>query len=145
LALLNSKLSDWYFRLGSTNAHVSHYQLYNLPCPAFVTDVEPSDDTMRERALAALDAGELEMAYDLLSPALANSPFGRAIQAVIVESVRRIIAIEVERGDIARMERSALNPAAQPYQALIDALFFGMAGLTADEVKALEDRYATML
>jgi hypothetical protein len=35
LALLNSKLADWYFRLGSTNAHVSHYQLYNLPCPIF--------------------------------------------------------------------------------------------------------------
>ena len=35
LGLLNSKVSDWYFRLGSTNAHVSHYQLYNLPCPLF--------------------------------------------------------------------------------------------------------------
>ena len=35
LGLLNSKLADWYFRLGSTNAAVSHYQLYNLPVPAF--------------------------------------------------------------------------------------------------------------
>ena len=35
LGLLNSKVSDWYFRLGSTNAHVGHYQLYNLPCPLF--------------------------------------------------------------------------------------------------------------
>lgn len=34
LALLNSKLADWFFRLGSTNASVSHYQLYNLPAPA---------------------------------------------------------------------------------------------------------------
>ena len=31
LALLNSKISDWYFRLISTNAAVSHYQLYALP------------------------------------------------------------------------------------------------------------------
>jgi hypothetical protein len=35
--------------------------------------------------------------------------------------------------------------AAQPYQDLIDQLFFGMAGLTADEVKALEERYTKML
>lgn len=35
LGLLNSKLIDWYFRLGSTNAAVSHYQAYNLPCPRF--------------------------------------------------------------------------------------------------------------
>jgi len=28
---------------------------------------------------------------------------------------------------------------------LIDQLFYGMAGLSADEVKALEDRYARML
>ncbi|MGH7172966.1 MAG: hypothetical protein ACRELG_22010 [Gemmataceae bacterium] len=47
------------------------------------------------------------------------------------------------RGDIARTERSA--PAAQPYQDLIDQLFFGKAGLSEDEVKALEERYAKML
>lgn len=44
-----------------------------------------------------------------------------------------------------RTERSALAPAAQPYQDLIDSLFFGMAGLSADEVKKLEERYAKML
>jgi hypothetical protein len=52
---------------------------------------------------------------------------------------------EADRGDIARTERSALDPAAQPYQDLIDQLFYGMAGLTADEVAALEARYAKML
>src|SRR3989338_955257 len=30
LAVLNSKMSDWFFRLGSTNAAVSHYQIHNL-------------------------------------------------------------------------------------------------------------------
>jgi len=44
-----------------------------------------------------------------------------------------------------RTERSALAAAAQPYQDLIDALFFGMAGLTAEEVTALQGRYAKML
>jgi hypothetical protein len=42
-------------------------------------------------------------------------------------------------------ERSALDPAAQPYQDLIDQLCYGMAGLASDEVKGLEERYARML
>lgn len=41
LALLNSKLIDWYFRLGSTNSKVNEYQFNNLPCPTF-RDKPPS-------------------------------------------------------------------------------------------------------
>lgn len=41
-ALLNSKLAEWYFRLGSTNAMVSEYQLRNLPCPEFNTTESPT-------------------------------------------------------------------------------------------------------
>jgi len=35
-----------------------------------------------------------------------------------------ISAIETERGDIARSERSALAPEAQPYQDFIERLFY---------------------
>src|SRR5439155_26297927 len=35
VGLLNSKLLDWYFRLGSTNSKVNEYQFNNLPCPIF--------------------------------------------------------------------------------------------------------------
>jgi hypothetical protein len=55
------------------------------------------------------------------------------------------MTFEADRGDIARTQRSALATAAQPYQDLIDQLFFGMAGLSAEEIKALEERYAKML
>ena len=55
------------------------------------------------------------------------------------------MALEADRGEIARAERSAFDPAAQPYQDLIDRLFYGLAGLTDDEVKGLEERYARML
>ena len=48
LGLLNSKLGDWYFRLGSTNAAVSHYQLYNLPCPFFAPKVGPKEAMTQE-------------------------------------------------------------------------------------------------
>ena len=40
LALLNSAVFDWFFRLSSTNAAVSHYQIYQLPVPA-IEEVSP--------------------------------------------------------------------------------------------------------
>ncbi len=72
-------------------------------------------------------------------------PFSPAVQAVIVGAVERIIGIERERGEISRTDRAALAPEAQPHQDLIDQLLYGMAGLTADEVRGLEDRYERML
>lgn len=59
--------------------------------------------------------------------------------------MKQIIEIEAHRGGIARTERSALDPAAQPLQNFIDELFFGMAGLSAAEVAGLKDRYSRML
>jgi len=41
--------------------------------------------------------------------------------------------------------RIALDPKAQPYQKLIDTLFYRMAGLTEDEAAGLEDRLGRML
>jgi hypothetical protein len=145
LGLLNNTLSDWYFRLGSTNAHVSHYQLYNLPCPVFSVASTDNEAQLQTRAEVAVSSGQPEEALELLGPLLAEPPFSPAIRQVIIAAVQQIMTFEAERGDIARTERSALDPAAQPYQNLIDQLFFGMAGLTADEVEALEDRYAGML
>ncbi len=40
LALLNSKLLDWYFRLGSSNSKANEYYFNNLPFPAFNQDPE---------------------------------------------------------------------------------------------------------
>lgn len=72
-------------------------------------------------------------------------PFGAAIRELIVEIVNRIIAIERDRGSIKRAERSGLAKAALPLQDLLDRLLYEMAGLTADEVKGLEERLARML
>jgi type I restriction-modification system DNA methylase subunit len=144
-ALLNSTLSDWYFRLGSTNAHVSHYQLYNLPCPHFAKKVKEKDAKLQAKAEAAVAARRPEDAMDVLRPLLAEPPFSPAVRAVIVAAVRQIMRIEADRGEIARTDRSALDPDAQPYQDLIDQLLYAMAGLSAAEVRGLEERYATML
>ena len=63
LALLNSKLSDWYFRLTSTSAAVSHYQIYALPAPTVVEGSCP------ENWIAALESGK----WDELSAQLTSA------------------------------------------------------------------------
>jgi len=145
VALLDSTLADWYFRLGSTNAHVSHYQLCNLPCPRFATELTADGECRQERALAALRRRRPEDALEEMRPLLRKLPFSPAIQAVILAAVDRIVTVEQSRGAIARTHRAALHANAQPYQDLIDQLFYGMAGLTPDEVRGLEERYALML
>lgn len=145
LAMLNSKLADWYFRLGSTNAAVSHYQLHNLPCPAFVKQSTPADDRMLSVAIAAIRSAKLVDVPKILVPGLVTPPFSPAVRDTIIEAVKRIMAIESARGEIARTERSALDNKAQPYQDLIDQLFYRMAGLSDEEVAGLESRLARML
>lgn len=144
LAVLNSKLSDWYFRLGSTNAAVSHYQLYNLPCPVFASSSSASA-LSREAPLRALRSGNVHDAETSIGPLLEVSPFDPLIRDCVIVAVDRITAIEQRRGSISRSDRSALSPEAQPYQDFIDRVFFAMAGLTPEESAGLEERLATML
>jgi hypothetical protein len=59
--------------------------------------------------------------------------------------VERIIAVERDRGDVARTERSALALAAQPLQDLLDRIIFRMAGLSDEEAIGLEQRLSLML
>ena len=143
LALLNCKLSDWYFRIGSTNAHVNHYQLYSLPSPRFASD--PPDQDLLAIFESVLQSGTLGRAFEVLVPLLDEAPFVQTVVDCIVKVVERIIEIETERGEIARSDRSSLAAAAQPLQDLLDRIFFRMAGLTDEEATGLEERLAKML
>ena len=49
LALINSQVLDWYFRLGSTNAHVNVYQLKTLPVPIMSKEVVEEVSEMSRR------------------------------------------------------------------------------------------------
>jgi hypothetical protein len=143
LALLNSKLSDWYFRLGSTNASVSHYQLYNLPTPNVGS--KKAEGGPVEEFEKCLDRQRLDKAYNLLEPSLAEPPFSIALLGCIGLLADGISKVEAARGDIARTDRSALASEAQPYQDLIDRLLYRMAGLTDSEAQGLEKRLEGML
>lgn len=145
LAILNSKLADWYFRLGSTNNHVNHYQIHNLPCPVFREEPAAGEPEAFQRAEDALNSGKFESALKTLSPLLVTAPFSPLLKKSIAHTARRIVDIEEGRGSITRSERAKLAPQAQPLQDLIDALFYSMAGLSSKDVAGLEQRLEKML
>jgi len=47
-------------RVGSTNAHVGIYQIYNLPCPIFADALEAADEALQDKALSALASGSVD-------------------------------------------------------------------------------------
>jgi hypothetical protein len=85
-ALLNSDLIDWYFRLGSTNAAVSHYQLYNLPCPNFAPESEQTNNKAVAQAQTAIEKGDFEAAERYIAGLIIQPPFDRAIASIIATS-----------------------------------------------------------
>jgi len=145
LALLNSKLCDWYFRLGSTNAMVGEYQVNNFPCPRFSDKPGRRDGKLQAAVTNDLAAAKIGEVLNSLESLWAEPPFDPLICEVIIEAVQQISAIEKARGEIARADRSTLHPSAQPYQDLIDQLLYRMAGLSDAEINGLEERYAKML
>ncbi len=94
---------------------------------------------------AALAAEDWDRAFGLAEPLLARPPFPAGVMSCMVRLVERITQIEGARGDIARAERSALDPKAQPYQDLLDRMLYRMAGLTDEEAAGLEERLEGML
>ena len=93
----------------------------------------------------ALERESWDEALTLIEPLLDKPPFSPTIMACIVFLVDEITKIETARGDIARTERSALAPEAQPYQDLIDRILYRIAGLTDAEAQGLEKRLKGML
>ncbi|MCH8316443.1 MAG: hypothetical protein IIA64_10755 [Planctomycetes bacterium] len=100
---------------------------------------------MLNTSIAARRRGELNRCFEILEPGMKELPFSPAVRDFIIELVKRIMQIEKGRGNIARAERSRLDSEAQPYQDLIDRLFYAMAGLTDEEARGLEDRLSRML
>ena len=140
LALLNSKLLDWYFRLGSTNAAVSHYQIYNLPVPT-LSETSP-DSAWRELVRCGEWASlERELCRLCSDPGLMPKPVAEAL----AELSRRIQEIEGHRELHNRSERSQLAPESQRIQNVIDAVLFKCFGLSAKESIHIAERLNNML
>ena len=144
LALLNSKLVDWYFRLGSTNSKVNEYQFNNLPCPIFRDKPDKQDDALMAQIHKLLDT-DVSAVPGMLEPCLAKGPFSPVVRGALEQLARKIQAAEQIRGAISRHDRAHLSADAQPYQDAIDLILFKMAGLSERDIVGIEDRLTRML
>jgi hypothetical protein len=144
LALLNSKLLDWYFRLGSTNSKVNEYQFNNLPCPIFREAATREDQILIGRAREAMENDPLD-AVRQVAPAVATAPFGPAAFNLLEAFARKIRELEGQRGTISRTARATLCPEADAYQQASDLLLFQLAGLSDSEIAGVEERLEQML
>ena len=117
--VLNSSFSDWFFRLGSTNAAVSHYQLRNIPCPRFLTEAgEAAPRTSRCLSTLLQTEDYYSLEGGLLEIADADG-CSSTVQQIIIELVQAIERMEAQRGQISRTARSELSEGGQVCQEIL--------------------------
>jgi hypothetical protein len=145
LAVLNSNLAEWFFRLGSTNNNILQYLINNIPFPRF----RPSPTSVGGKPTPSpkiiAPAQPLATVERDLFDWISKDPEDHRIAGAIVGLVERLIELEATRGNIGRAERSSLSAGAQPFQELIDRAFYALAGLTTSEAVDLEKRLSSML
>ena len=139
VAFLNSKVLDWYFRLGSTNSKVNEYQYNALPIPRLSDSVQKVDwHPVFEKADWKKLTAVLCKACD--QPGTMPKPVADAV----AEMSRRIQKIEAKRVLKNRSERSRLAPESHPIQDAIDAVLFRCYGLSEDDARHIEKRLEEM-
>ena len=139
IAILNSKLIDWYFRLASTNSKVNEYQFDLLPFPAMVKGGAVAWQPL-------VNCGEWDRVTNLLMTTCTRAgTMPLSVTEAISEMSRRIQAIESRRVLKNRSERSHLAPESQPIQDAIDAILFRCYGLSEEEGKYITHRLGEML
>ena len=145
LFVLNSAFADWYFRLGSTNAAVSHYQLLNIPCPRFSLKNAPVDQTTLDHLnalLKALDFDAIEKVTLTLAMQQGCTP---TLERSIIRLVRFIEEEEGLRGHINRAARSMLSENAELCQVILDKLILALLGLETNRHNYFKARLEQML
>jgi Eco57I restriction-modification methylase len=144
LFVLNSRFADWYFRLGSTNAAVSHYQLANIPCPVFEREQEGTG-AHADNEIAALLTTRDFRSVESRCLALAIDGGSPTLQRAIITLVKFVEAEERDRGMIARFERSRLSENASRVQTILDKTMLRLLGFDDKIFEYLEMRLSEML
>ena len=140
LAILNSKVADWYFRLTSTSAAVSHYQLYALPIPTIVDELCSLDWR------PTFEAGDWSnLSSQLIAACTVTGELPREVALAVEHLSLHLRAIESKRILSGRAERSRLAPESQPIQDAIDRVLFRCYGLSEDDARYVEKRLTEML
>lgn len=145
LFVLNSSFADWYFRLGSTNAAVSHYQLENIPCPRFGEQSGNADKAFCKGLDALIDAKDFSVIEQKCTDLAVQEGCGPTVERALGSLVRFIEREEAARGRIARSERSRLAEDAEQCQVVLDKMMLILLGLGEGKHKYLRTRLTEML
>jgi hypothetical protein len=143
LAVLNSRLVDWYFTIGSTNSKVNEYQFNNLPFPAFRQEMTSGERAVLKEALPEIERNPSN-GRETLAPLFAEAPVSPALGEILIRLSQTIQKLEAARGPVSRAERAKLAPVAQPHQDLIDSILFGIVGFSETEAADLAGRLERM-
>ena len=139
MALLNSQILDWFFRLGSTNSKVNEYQFDSLPIPTILGNADkPSFQTtcgVEVRQFAHF-LGEARPEAGIMPKDMAEA---------ISVLCRRIQEIEADRELSNRSERSRLAAESQRLQDIIDAVLFRCYGVSDEDAEHIKNRLGEML
>jgi hypothetical protein len=140
LALLNSALLDWYFRIVSTNSKVNEYQFDLLPVPTFSPDRKTLEieHFFKNRNWAGL-------AQYLREQLGESGVLPSAVAGAVIKMTRKIQDIEAERLLKNRSERSNLSLESQPIQDAIDEVLFKCYGLSDEDAEYIKQRLTDML
>ena len=140
LAILNSKISDWFFRLTSTNAAVSHYQIYSIPVPS-VVKIKSADNWPNDITIMSLHQIKDLLFENCVTPGI----MPQYIMEALIILCKKIQIIENGRILENRAERSSLAFESQSIQDVIDSVLFHYYGLSEDDGKYIEQRLREML
>jgi Alw26I/Eco31I/Esp3I family type II restriction m6 adenine DNA methyltransferase len=135
LALLNSRLYDWYFGAISTNSKVNEYQFNNLP---YVEAVKKGQNNEYDNCIKNQQYAE---AINILSGYIKDNeqvPLW-AFDLLKILS-QKIQVIEGKRMLNARKERAFLDPESQKYQRYIDATIYSIFQLDSNDVSLITNR-----
>lgn len=145
LFVLNSSFADWYFRLGSTNAHVSHYQLTNLPCPRFANGKGDVDKDCCKKIDTLIDARNFDLLEKKCLALAAAKGCDPTLEQIIVRIIKFIEKEEHRRGKIARTERSHLADDGEKCQLILDKLMLELLGIGVGRQEYISRRLEEML
>ena len=140
MVLLNSKILEWWFRLGSSNAHANQYQINELPIPhiSAETSMENWHDSFQFESWETV-------ANNLKNECGTPGSMPNSVAQVLQEMSRGIQRIEGARVLKKRSERSRLASESQPIQDAIDKVLFRCYGLSDDDAQYIEKRLQEML
>ena len=141
LLFLNSRILEWYFRIGSTNSKVNEYQFNALPIldPSNEMDGNPLCETL-------VETGKWDdLAKSLISFSTQPGRLPSGVAKILTHMSRCIQNIEQKRNLNRRSERSSLDSESQVIQDAADAVLFYYYGFSHEDSLYVSRRLEEML